>query len=77
MGIIKASEVMDHIVPLRSGGARLLSTNLQGLCKACNTAKAHEEQRGIYREYPPVQYGGGRRQGKTLIAESTVDGGVG
>ncbi len=61
MGIIKVSEVMDHIVPLRAGGERLLPSNLQGLCRKCNSIKAHDEKNGIYREYPPVQYGGGRQ----------------
>jgi 5-methylcytosine-specific restriction endonuclease McrA len=31
---------VDHVVPLRLGGARLERANLQVLCAGCNTAKA-------------------------------------
>jgi 5-methylcytosine-specific restriction endonuclease McrA len=31
---------VDHVVPLRLGGARLDRSNLQVLCVGCNSAKA-------------------------------------
>lgn len=38
-----ASDV-DHIVPIRSGGAKLNFSNLQALCKACHTRKTLRER---------------------------------
>ena len=37
-----ATEV-DHIKPLRDGGARLDQTNLQALCKSCHSRKTARE----------------------------------
>ena len=39
-----ATEV-DHIKPLRQGGARLDQTNLQSLCKPCHSRKTRQEVR--------------------------------
>lgn len=35
----KRSQVVDHIVPIRSGGAPLDTRNLQALCKSCHDSK--------------------------------------
>lgn len=38
-GITKLSEVADHIIAIKNGGAKLDRKNLQGLCRPCNNAK--------------------------------------
>lgn len=35
--------IVDHIVPIRQGGARLDTNNLQSLCHSCHTIKSNEE----------------------------------
>lgn len=42
-GRVTAAEVVDHIVPIRHGGAQLDPENLQSLCKVCHEAKSHAE----------------------------------
>ncbi len=43
-----ATEV-DHVQPLRDGGARLDQTNLQALCKSCHSRKTAREGVGAVR----------------------------
>lgn len=38
-GITKLTEVCDHIISIKNGGAKLDRSNLQGLCRSCNNAK--------------------------------------
>jgi 5-methylcytosine-specific restriction protein A len=40
----KPAEDIDHIRPLRAGGARLDQANLQSLCRACHTKKTAEDK---------------------------------
>ncbi len=42
-GRTTAAQLVDHIVPLRSGGARLDPSNLQSLCRAHHAAKTARE----------------------------------
>lgn len=37
--------LVDHIVPLRDGGARLDDNNLQSLCRACHDRKTADDVR--------------------------------
>ena len=37
--------LVDHVVPLRQGGARLDEANLQPLCVSCHAAKTAEDAR--------------------------------
>jgi len=39
-----AATEVDHIVPLRAGGARLELSNLQALCHPCHTAKTRRDR---------------------------------
>ena len=46
-GIVKAGEIVDHITPIKDGGAMLDESNLQVLCYACHNRKhAHERATG-------------------------------
>jgi 5-methylcytosine-specific restriction enzyme A len=42
-GLVTAAADVDHIVPLRAGGARLDESNLQPLCRACHRLKTQED----------------------------------
>lgn len=42
---VAPSRMVDHIVPLRAGGARLEIENLQALCLPCHAAKTRSERR--------------------------------
>lgn len=42
---VAPSRMVDHIVPLRAGGARLDLANLQALCLTCHAAKTRSERR--------------------------------
>ena len=42
-GRVVAAVVVDHVVPLKDGGARFDWANLQGLCIACHNAKTARE----------------------------------
>ena len=42
---VAPSRMVDHIVPLRAGGARLELGNLQALCLSCHAAKTRSERR--------------------------------
>lgn len=45
-GEIKAMKVVDHIVSINSGGAKLDDDNLQSLCESCHNSKSSKESRG-------------------------------
>jgi len=42
-GIITSADTVDHIVPIRHGGADLDDMNLQSLCAPCHSRKSGEE----------------------------------
>ena len=42
-GIIKPSEVTDHILSIRNGGAKFNEDNLQALCHSCHNIKSGKE----------------------------------
>ena len=42
---VAPSRMVDHIVPLRAGGARLEIENLQSLCLPCHAVKTRSERR--------------------------------
>jgi len=46
-GIIQASEVTDHIVPVEVHGRFWDTSNYQALCKRCNIEKGNEDKRLI------------------------------
>lgn len=43
MGRVTPAVLVDHIVPLRDGGARLDDANLQSLCRACHDKKSAQD----------------------------------
>jgi len=45
-GRVAASQVIDHIVPIKDGGARLNEANLLALCKHCHDRKSAIEAHG-------------------------------
>lgn len=38
-----ATHTVDHIIPIRDGGAALDWGNLQGLCRSCNASKTGKQ----------------------------------
>jgi 5-methylcytosine-specific restriction enzyme A len=42
--LVVIAEVVDHIVPLRKGGAALDEMNLQALCHSCHNKKSSSER---------------------------------
>ena len=42
-GVLQLAKVVDHIVPIKLGGARFERSNLQGLCVPCHNAKTASE----------------------------------
>ena len=42
-GVIKQGKVVDHITPIRLGGAQFNWSNLQTLCEKCHNAKSGRE----------------------------------
>ena len=42
---VAPSRMVDHIVPLRAGGARLDLANLQALCLPCHASKTRSERK--------------------------------
>ena len=42
-GIVKESEVTDHIKPITNGGAEYDEANLQALCHSCHNSKSGKE----------------------------------
>ncbi len=41
--IVTQADVVDHIVPIKMGGAKLDERNLQGLCHKHHNKKTHDE----------------------------------
>ncbi len=39
-----AARVVDHVVPLKDGGARFAANNLQALCVSCHNRKSATER---------------------------------
>lgn len=44
-----AAQLVDHIVPIRAGGARLDLANLQSMCRRCHARKT-EQDKELYPE---------------------------
>lgn len=44
-GRMKLAEMVDHIHPIKLGGAKLDTNNLQPMCDRCHNAKRANEQR--------------------------------
>lgn len=38
--------IIDHITPIKDGGAKLDENNLQTLCRSCHNQKTSEERKG-------------------------------
>jgi 5-methylcytosine-specific restriction endonuclease McrA len=49
------AQVVDHIVPIAAGGARLESGNHQSLCRSCNAAKVRTADVEAIRNYNAAQ----------------------
>ncbi|TVS19297.1 MAG: HNH endonuclease [Gammaproteobacteria bacterium] len=45
-GRTSAAQIVDHIVPIRAGGARLEESNLQSLCRSCHAKKTAQDLAG-------------------------------
>lgn len=43
LGHLVPARVVDHVVPLKDGGARFDAANLQSLCVSCHNAKTARE----------------------------------
>ena len=43
-GFVSPVEEVDHIVPIRQGGAEYDWNNLQSLCKSCHARKSAKER---------------------------------
>ena len=43
-GVLQAAKVVDHITPIKQGGARFDRSNLQSLCVSCHNAKTAKER---------------------------------
>lgn len=56
---------IDHVKPIRLGGARLDPRNLQLICVGCHIAKT----RGEYRHNPPIAMTPGRKAWNDLTNE--------
>lgn len=41
-GLVVATQVVDHVVPIKDGGKKLSSDNVQALCRKCH-AKKHSK----------------------------------
>ena len=46
LGRTTEAAVVDHVIPIKRGGAELDSNNLQSLCKPCHNAKTRQEGQG-------------------------------
>ena len=44
LGRVSLATVVDHVVPVKAGGARFDMANLQGLCVACHNRKSAGER---------------------------------
>ncbi len=45
-GLLVAAKVVDHVVPIKDGGARFDAGNLQPLCVSCHNRKTATESAG-------------------------------
>ncbi|MBE0434646.1 MAG: HNH endonuclease [Methylomicrobium sp.] len=45
-GQLVAAQVVDHIMPIKDGGAELDDSNLQSLCKSCHNRKTIKHAAG-------------------------------
>lgn len=50
-GIVKAAEVVDHIVPWPICGDFYDRSNLQSLCADCNRAKGNRDRATVFKDY--------------------------
>lgn len=44
-GRVKEMDVVDHIIPIKQGGAEYELSNLQALCHSCHNSKTAKENR--------------------------------
>ncbi len=51
LGKLVAASVVDHIMPISTGGAALDITNVQSLCTPCHNAKTNQERKQAHRGY--------------------------
>ena len=58
-GRITPARVIDHIIPVRSGGSFFDLKNLQPLCDSCHNSKSGKESHGIH-EHDQENLRGGR-----------------
>lgn len=42
-GLLVAARVVDHVLPIKDGGARFDAANLQSLCVSCHNSKTARE----------------------------------
>jgi 5-methylcytosine-specific restriction protein A len=42
-GKVVPADVVDHIKPIKQGGAKLSHNNIQSLCHSCHNKKTYEE----------------------------------
>jgi len=45
-GLITEAKVLDHILSIRNGGAKLEENNLQPMCHSCHNTKSAKERHG-------------------------------
>jgi 5-methylcytosine-specific restriction protein A len=61
-GGLAPARVVDHVMPVKDGGARYVTTNLQALCVSCHnrkTARESAERRAPPRGDESLRLGGG------------------
>ena len=46
-GIVTPAQIVDHIIPMRQGGAKFDENNLQSLCKHHHDVKSGKDRHGI------------------------------
>ena len=46
LDLVITVKVVDHIVPINAGGAKLDEANCQSLCESCHNRKSSNESRG-------------------------------
>ena len=56
-GRLEPSVVVDHIIPIRFGGAKRDERNLQGLCKSCHGVKTAKEVHGRIQAWKGNEFG--------------------
>jgi len=62
-GRTNEATVLDHIQPIKQGGAIWAQYNLQGLCKSCNAKKTALDNPNNYDTHPTNK---GNNQGNTI-----------